>query len=89
MSHNLECDEIKLWQMPTWVTDMCLSWRNGASDGGWQGVCYRYRVWVISHTNGVWRNPGQLQEMRDRIAEHLADIDRAVKRHGSLTFSRN
>ena len=39
MSMNLGCDEMDLWQTPTYITDMCMSLDdNGNPDGGMEGV---------------------------------------------------
>lgn len=47
MSMNLHCDQVQLWQTPTYITRMCYS--NG--DGGSNGILYRYSCWVRSGGN--------------------------------------
>ena len=85
MSMNLhltdgeEGPEISLWQTPTHITDMCLSYdKNGVPDGGMVGVMRRYQIWVRSQTNGVWKSKEELDVMREQVKAHLEDI-RAVK----------
>jgi hypothetical protein len=85
MSTNLhltegeEGPETSLWQTPTFITDMCLSYdKNGQPDGGMAGVMRRYEIWVRSQTDGVWKSKDDLDWMRERVSAHLKEI-RAVK----------
>lgn len=87
MSMNLNCTgtnktEIPLWQTPTAISYMCYS----NNDGGWKGVLYRYTEWVKGHLNGVWTSPEELNEMRERVASHLAELEQAKKDHKQLKF---
>lgn len=82
MSMNLHCEEVELWQTPTWVTYICYS--NG--DGGWKGILYRYEQWVKGRLNGVWKKDYEYTDMKQTIDEHLAIINNAVKKHKKLTF---
>jgi hypothetical protein len=79
MSINLKCAEVDLWQTPTYITYMCYS----NNDGGWQGILYRYIQWVKSHTNGVWKNPKDLEYMKECINIHINTLNSYKK----LTFS--
>lgn len=91
MSHNLTCDEVELWQTPTWVTDICLSIRKAGNmpDGGWEGVLFRYKAWIQSHSQGRWNNREAFNAMNASIDEHMKVLDKAVKSNGSLTFRRS
>lgn len=89
MSINLHCEEVELWQTPTWVTEMCLSVSNpadGVCDGGWRGVLHRYKIWVRMHSQGIWENQEDYEHEQARINAHLKDLDAAAKKKRSLTF---
>ena len=77
-----DCD-IDLWQTPTFITWMCLSYNPETKepDGGQEGVRRRYLEWVRSHTNGVCKDEEELDYMsymRKRVREH-SKIVLAVK----------
>jgi hypothetical protein len=79
LSEGVEGREVNLWQTPTLITDMCLSYdKNGQPDGGMEGVMRRYEIWVRSQTDGVWKSKADLDAMRERINAHLEQI-RVVK----------
>ena len=85
MSKNLhltegeEGPEINLWQTPTFITEMCLSYDStGQPDGGMTGVMRRYQIWVWSQTNGVWNSTEEFEEMRARVQTHIEQIQ-AIK----------
>ena len=67
---------IDLWQTPTWVTWVCLSYDPATRqpDGGHDAVRRRYAQWVQSHTNGVWTDPEDLEWERERIIDHLETV---------------
>ena len=79
---NLNAKEVTLLQTPTWITYICYS--NG--DGGWKGILYRYEQWVRSRTNGVWKNPKELDDTVAWVNEHMAKVNAAAKKHKKLTF---
>jgi hypothetical protein len=85
MSMNLYCDEVELWQTPTYITYMCYS----NEDGGWKGILYRYIEWVKDHTNGVWKDDqlDKYKEITDSVNEHIKELNTAAKLYGRLTFS--
>lgn len=90
MSMNLKCNEIDLWQTPTYITYMCYS--NG--DGGWKGILYRYKQWVRSHSNGVWGDgdncDGSQEDweiIKNNIKHHIAEIENVISISKKLTFS--
>jgi len=67
--------EIDLWQTPTWVTGVCLSYdHSGQPDGGMEGVMRRYEIWVRSYQNGVWKTKEDLDAMRERVNAHIEQI---------------
>lgn len=82
MSKNLhltvgeEGPEINLWQTPSVITDMCLSYdKNGQPDGGMAGVMRRYQIWLRSHTSGIWNSEEELEGMRARVRAHIEKIE--------------
>lgn len=85
MSMNLTCraggQEVTLWQTPTWVTWMCLSYhpRTHKPDGGHEGVRRRYLIWVEGHLNGIFLSEEDAAFNRWRVNEHLEKI-RDLKR---------
>lgn len=79
MSMNLHCEEVELWQTPTWVTYMCYS----NEDGGWKGIFYRYSEWVKGTANGAYPTKADVDWARERVKDHLAQF----KGKKTLTFS--
>ena len=74
-----DCD-IDLWQTPTFITWMCLSYNPETKepDGGHEGVRRRYLEWVKHHTDDIWEDTRELDLMRERAREH-SKIVLAVK----------
>lgn len=64
--------QVDLWQTPTHITMMCLSYDpvTGEPDGGHEGVRRRYLEWVESHCNGVWKDEDALEWTKERIKNH-------------------
>lgn len=76
LSDGEDGKEIYLWQTPSTITNMCLSYDpTGEPDGGMPGVMRRYKTWVRGHTNGVWKSKDDLDLMRERIDAHLKELD--------------
>ena len=73
MSMNLTCRGIELWQTPTYITWMCLSYdpETGQPDGGHEGVRRRYIMWVESSTDGVWKDANAFELQRRAVEEHI------------------
>ena len=67
---NLFCDQLDLWQTPTYITFMCYS----NEDGGWNGIRYRYIEWVRSHLNGVWDNDTLYNDMKEKVDKHIEEL---------------
>lgn len=65
--------EVPLWQTPTAITWMCLSYnpKTNKPDGGHAGVLRRYIHWVKGTLNGTWESE-TLEEHREVVREHLA-----------------
>ncbi len=80
MSMNLTCEGVELWQTPTHITWMCLSYDpvSGEPDGGHDAVRRRYILWVESSLNGTWHDADDLSWQRDRVKEHVKMI-KAIK----------
>ena len=75
LSEGEDGKEVCLWQTPTFITEMCLSYDStGQPDGGMAGVLRRYVIWVRSHTNGVFQTKEHLAAMRERVDDHLEAI---------------
>jgi hypothetical protein len=68
---------VDLWQTPTWVTWMCLSYDPDTKlpDGGMNGVRRRYIQWVESHRNGVWSDNEDYEYMCERVKDHIQLIN--------------
>lgn len=97
MSMNLKIEEDTelLLQTPTWITYMCLSYDplTEESDGGWEGVLRRYKMWVDHRSDGVWGTGDNvngtiedLEFIRRTNKDHIEALDALVKKHGSLTW---
>lgn len=67
---------IDLWQTPTWVTWICLSYDPSTKepDGGHDGVRRRYAEWVKSHCDGVWTDLEDLERQQIKIKNHLDEV---------------
>lgn len=82
MSFNLYLSEgedgqkIDLWQTPTWVTMICMSYNpeTGEPDGGHEAVRRRYIEWVKSHTYGKWDSLEDLEWEHERIQIHVKKV---------------
>ena len=68
--------DIDLWQTPTFITWMCLSYNPETKepDGGQEGVRRRYLEWVSSRTDGVWKDKEELDWMCERVRQHSKTI---------------
>lgn len=78
MSMNLHLKNAPdlLWQTPTHITYMCMSYNeDGEPDGGMEGVRRRYVLWVKGHADGVWGSEEDLQAVRDQIKAHVKFIE--------------
>jgi hypothetical protein len=73
----------ELWQTPTYITHMCLVDKAGwivtkFADEALQGL-EAYKIWVKSHTNGVWDNHEDLEDMQNLVNSHIEDLEISVK----------
>ena len=74
-------EEIFLWQTPTWVTEICLSYDpvTKEPDGGQEGVRRRYIRWIKAQLNGIWHTEEELETQKEKVEQHLEKVN-AVKR---------
>ena len=72
-----------LWQTPTWVTWICLSYdpETGLPDGNHGGVRRRYIEWVEGHLDGVYQCIEELEWERKRIHDHVEDVNSVENPH--------
>jgi hypothetical protein len=70
--------DIELWQTPSYITWMCLSYNPETKepDGGHEGVRRRYIEWVKSHVNGVWKDVEELHHETLRTWDHIKEINK-------------
>ena len=69
--------EFNLWQTPSWITWVCLSYNPETQepDGGHESVRRRYESWVRSHLDGVWTNTEDFEYEKERIENHLKKVN--------------
>jgi len=65
--------DIELWQTPTFITQMCLSYDavTGQPDGGHEAVRKRYIFWVKSQLNGVYDTPEDFESQQILVESHV------------------
>ncbi len=81
MSTNLTCEQVELWQTPTWFTwAVNFTYNGGVRD--WEDTKYLYIEWVKGHTTGVWDSIEDAEEIVRSIAEHIKELDS----HDKLDF---
>lgn len=73
---GVEHRSVRLWQTPTYITWMCLSYAPDTRqpDGGMEGVRRRYLLWVQSQLEGAWDSREDYQHMKERVTDHVAEI---------------
>jgi hypothetical protein len=78
--------QIDLWQTPTWVTWVCLSYdpETEIPDGNHEGVRRRYIEWVKGHLDGVYPGVEELEWERERIHDHVEDVNSVENPHFSF-----
>lgn len=69
--------EVELWQTPTFITWMCLSYNPETQepDGGHEGVGRRYLIWVKSQLDGVWKDMDEFKFLKEEIDKHTKLIN--------------
>ena len=84
---TLECTETgvthKLWQTPTYITDMCLY----PSSSTKEDIFHRYSFWVRSQLNGVWKNAEDRRLLALDVQEHLESVEKFLENHPKAKFS--
>lgn len=97
MSMNLYCDELEISQLPSAISYLILSQREGRNkpDGGWKGVVHRYKLWLRREYEASFNNPYLMGELTREEAQadetefykqKLKQIDDAIAKHGKLHF---
>jgi hypothetical protein len=78
--------QIDLWQTPTWVTWICLSYDPDTDipDGDHAGVRRRYINWVESHLNGLWTDEEEIEWERERVKTHIEEVNSVENPHFSF-----
>lgn len=71
---NLQCNEVDLWQTPTWITRIALYNANGKIRKP-KETLFIYKEWVKNHLNGVWNNQEEYESLRDSVRDHLRDFN--------------
>ena len=87
MSMNLHCNQLDLWQTPTWITYMCTMLPNGYVGNNLEGddakrALHMYTEWVGSQTMSVTENEeeaARADERRAIINEHIAKVRDAAE----------
>ena len=86
--HNGEYGpQIDLWQTPTWVTWICLSYDpdSGVPDGDHGGVRRRYIMWVEgSLSSRIWPDEEELELEQERIKSHIETVNSVENPHFSF-----
>ena len=78
--------EVELWQTPTFITWMCLSYNpEQEPDGGHEGVRRRYLEWVKSNLGGVWEDKDDFEYLKERIEKHTKLIESVKDPYFSFT----
>lgn len=79
--------QIDLWQTPTWVTWICLSYDpvTGAPVGGHASVRRRYIMWVEgSLSSRIWTDEEELERERERVKGHIETVNSVENPHFSF-----
>lgn len=87
MSINLHLEdgkgnEFSLKQTPTFITRMCLTPANSKRED----VLARYKIWVQSTLNGVWKDSTDLKYATLDVKEHLSELDKWCNKHKDYRF---
>ena len=78
MSMNLHSDEVDLWQTPTWISYLSLRDSNG-DERPLEEALHVYISWVESLTEGGWESMEELENMRDRVRQHVEEVKEGVR----------
>ena len=89
MSMNLNASydgkTINLWQTPTSISEMCCMQDSGAAAWDLTGkrakrALFCYLRCVDGHTDGVWNNDKEFDDMLKRCQEHRQKIEQYFKK---------
>ena len=73
MSLNLHCDEVELWQTPTWLTHIAL-YDDGGEKRRPEETRYIYLTWVTSQLDGAYSSVEDAKLARDRVNYHKQEV---------------
>ena len=73
MSMNLHCDEVELWQTPTWLTHVALYDCKGDERPA-DETQHIYLNWVVSQLNGSYHSVEDAELARDRVKYHKQEV---------------
>ncbi len=73
MSMNLHCDEVELWQTPTWLTHVALYDCKG-DERLVDETQHIYLNWVVSQLNGSYHSVEDAELARDRVKYHKQEV---------------
>ena len=72
MSMNLKCSHAELWQTPTYITNMCLLHDDPVK------VLQSYKLWVLSHLNGVWEDQDDYNNIKALVRDHCNTLNELI-----------
>ena len=73
---NLYCDEIELWQTPTWLSELAVYDCNG-EERDVEETIYIYTSWVESTLNWCFQSAEEAAEDRKKVKEHIEAVKNA------------
>jgi len=76
MSINLQCEEMDLYQTPTWVTDLCyFADTEKGTPSSWRTIREKYKLWVRSLGPNPWDSDNEEDVSQwEAINAHLAEL---------------
>ena len=93
MSMNLHCNNVELWQTPTYITYMCMALKDGYSFE-FKGVnarraLYAYMQWAMSRFDSFCGTDEELKvhnANRKYAVEHCDTVREAIKSRGLRVY---
>lgn len=73
MSMKLHCNEVELWQTPTWLTHVALYDDLGEKRRP-EETRYIYLTWVTSQLDGAYSSVEEAADARDRVKFHKQEV---------------
>jgi len=86
LQNDKDGPHVQLWQTPTWITFICLSYdpETGEPDGGHEAVRRRYNLWVDQHTIGSWNSREDLEYEMAKVKKHIDLVNSVHNPHFSF-----